>query len=110
MAPATEAEVNRLRAMETFFERIIEAVDSGRAPDEVGAISVQAVGEYRAAGAGRWARPIISTVDIVFDGPPGPLSGRFVEVDRLDGTSIGVGQWIDKPQGWSALRLRVVTL
>lgn len=32
-------------------------------------------------------------IRIVFDGPPGHKSGRFVEVENVDGHSIRVGVW-----------------
>ncbi len=32
-------------------------------------------------------------IRIVFDGPPGPESGRFVEVEDMDGCSLSVGDW-----------------
>lgn len=49
------------------------------------------------------------TIDIVFDGPPGPESGRFVEVEDLDGKSVGVGEWVKRHDGYWALRLAVDT-
>ena len=33
-------------------------------------------------------------IDIVFDGPPGPESGRFVEVEDEQGHNINAGEWI----------------
>jgi hypothetical protein len=48
-------------------------------------------------------------LDIVFDGspelPPGP-PGRFVEVERPDGCSVVAGEWLRRPNGHWALRLR----
>lgn len=44
-------------------------------------------------------------IDIVFDGPPGHMSGRFVEVENADGRSIRAGEWIDRGDGFWALRL-----
>ena len=44
-------------------------------------------------------------VDIVFDGPPGPESGRFVEVENERGRSVDVGEWIHRPDGYWALRI-----
>lgn len=46
-----------------------------------------------------------SYIDVVFDGPPGPKSGRFVEVEDADGAGIHVGQWIDRGNGLWALRI-----
>lgn len=47
-------------------------------------------------------------IDIVFDGPPGPEPGRFVEVETMEGASIRVGRWIDRGNGLWALRLTAV--
>lgn len=44
-------------------------------------------------------------VDIVFDGPPGPESGRFVEVEDCAGNSIKFGEWIPRNDGRWALRI-----
>ena len=46
------------------------------------------------------------TIDVVFDGPPGPQPGRFIEVEKTsDGTSINAGSWHERPDGKWALRL-----
>lgn len=47
------------------------------------------------------------TVDIVFDGPPGPEAGRFVEVEDRNGVSIHVGEWVERDDGYWALRLTI---
>jgi hypothetical protein len=45
-------------------------------------------------------------VDIVFDGPPGPEAGRFVEVESPPGTSIGdYGEWVHREDGYWVLRV-----
>jgi len=44
-------------------------------------------------------------IDIVFDGPPGPVSGRFIEVENPSGRSIRVGEWVEREDGFSALRI-----
>lgn len=64
---------------------------------------VNARGIYRAMLAA--APPPPETVDIVFDGPPGPASGRFVEVEDAAGKSINFGEWVDRPDGYWALRI-----
>lgn len=43
-------------------------------------------------------------IDIVFDGPPGPEAGRFVEVENEKGHSISLGEWVHRPDGYWALR------
>lgn len=45
--------------------------------------------------------------DIVFDGPPGPESGRFVEVEDQDGKSRSIGKWVERDDGFWVLRLPV---
>ena len=37
---------------------------------------------------------------IVFDGPPGPQAGRFVEVNDYEGKSIRIGEWVDMEDGY----------
>ena len=49
-------------------------------------------------------------LDIVFDGPPGPQSGRFVEVEDPYGCSFDAGEWIDRGNGVWALRIEVARL
>ena len=44
-------------------------------------------------------------INIVFDGPPGPESGRFVEVEDADGKSISVGEWTERPDKYWALSI-----
>lgn len=46
-----------------------------------------------------------NAINIVFDGPPGPEAGRFVEVELDDGRSISVGEWIERLDGMWALRI-----
>ena len=45
-------------------------------------------------------------IDIVFDGPPGPVCGRFVEVEDQDGKSINAGEWIQRDDGYWVLRFK----
>lgn len=49
-------------------------------------------------------------VHIVFDGPPGPESGRFVEVEDGQGHGISAGEWIERPDGLWALVIRAEDL
>jgi hypothetical protein len=46
----------------------------------------------------------MSFIDIVFDGPPGPESGRFVEVEDSSGRSIKIGEWLQRNDGYWVLR------
>lgn len=47
----------------------------------------------------------MTAINIVFDGPPGPESGRFVEVEDDKGHGLSVGQWYERPDGLWALRI-----
>lgn len=53
-------------------------------------------------GHGGPAKPYF---DFVCDAPPGPESGRFVEVENALGESISKGEWIKRPDGYWALRI-----
>lgn len=44
-------------------------------------------------------------IHIVFDGPPGPTAGRFIEVETPAGRSINVGEWRDRAGGYWELRI-----
>lgn len=46
-----------------------------------------------------------SFIDIVFDGPPAAVSGRFIEVEDETGASITHGEWVKRPDGYWALRI-----
>lgn len=46
---------------------------------------------------------------VVFDGPPGPETGRFVEIEREDGSSVKAGRWEERTEdGLWVLHLRVI--
>ncbi len=47
----------------------------------------------------------MEAINIIFDGPPGPESGLFVEVETDDGKSINIGEWIERDDGLWALRI-----
>jgi len=44
-------------------------------------------------------------INIVFDAPPGPTSGRFIEVENDEGESINIGEWLQRPDGLWSLRI-----
>jgi hypothetical protein len=44
-------------------------------------------------------------IDIVFDGPPGPESAGFIEVEDAAGRSIAFGEWIERKDGRWVLRI-----
>ncbi len=47
-------------------------------------------------------------IDIVFDGPPSHESGRFVEVENEQGKSIRFGEWVERKDGYWALRIESI--
>ncbi len=49
-------------------------------------------------------------IDVVFDGPPDHEAGRFVEVEDPEGASVKVGEWVERDDGYWALRLRAPEL
>lgn len=48
---------------------------------------------------------VVETIDVVFDGPPAAESGRFVEVEDMAGASIRIGEWVERGDGFWALRI-----
>ena len=48
-------------------------------------------------------------IDVIFDGPPGHNSGRFVEVEDEAGKSVDVGDWVEREDGYWALRIQIPT-
>lgn len=46
----------------------------------------------------------MKTIDIVFDGPPSHDMPRLVEVER-EGKSISIGEWVQRDDGYWALRI-----
>jgi hypothetical protein len=55
------------------------------------------------------AAALTRRIDIVFDGPPGPDAGRFVEVEDEAGRSVDVGEWIEMDDGYWVLRIQIPT-
>ena len=47
------------------------------------------------------------TINIIFDGPPGPEGPRFIEVEDEHGRSVRVGRWVESRGGLWSLQLRV---
>jgi hypothetical protein len=44
-------------------------------------------------------------INVIFDGPPGPEGGRFIEIETDDGRSICIGEWSRRHDGNWALRI-----
>lgn len=49
-------------------------------------------------------------IAVVFDGPPGPESGRFLEVEDADGNSVNAGTWTEREDGTWALEVDLIAL
>lgn len=44
----------------------------------------------------------IDKLRIVFDGPPGPVAGRFIECEDAEGQSVRIGEWVqDSDEQWA---------
>jgi hypothetical protein len=91
-----------------------KALQTGKSEDAIAALQKTCA---QAEGVGQAAKRPSSNIDadgvvhaaaainIIFDGPPGPEAGRFVEVETDDGKSINAGQWSQRPDGLWALRI-----
>ena len=53
------------------------------------------------AGAIAQSTPEGEAVYVVFDGPPGPESGRFVDVETRNGRGLSVGEWSQRGNYWT---------
>ena len=87
---------------EEAMREIWGAVSSDCGPENYEFIVADVVTKAAAAALSR-------QIDIVLDGPPGPSSGRFVEVEDEAGRSIDVGKWVERPDGYWALRIPIAT-
>jgi len=77
-----------------------EALDHERRTEDLAEALVHATLALAAAAPDR---PM--AISVVFDGPPGPVSGRFVELELDDGSGVDVGTWIDRGDGTWVLRI-----
>lgn len=90
------AAVLRARALVAYWRQVKSPAVQQSANDLEAALD----GDDQAAPAERSPH-----IDVVFDGPPGPDAGRFVEVE-VDGRSVDVGEWLERPaEGWWTLRI-----
>jgi hypothetical protein len=77
-----------------------------KARDEYLQARAALVGQVERQGWRTPARaPATGYVDIVFDGPPGPLAPAFVEVEDDQGRSIRFGEWVERDDGEWVLRV-----
>jgi hypothetical protein len=49
-------------------------------------------------------------LDVLFDGPPSHEAGRFVECESPAGTGVKAGEWIDRGDGYWALRIDIAAI
>lgn len=54
-------------------------------------------------------KPCPDVIHVLFDGPPGPVAGRFVECENPDGRSINAGEWHERADGYWELRISLYT-
>lgn len=55
-----------------------------------------------------WLMSATVPIDVVFDAPPSPhLGGRFVETEDGRRYSVGCGEWVEREEGLTALRINV---
>lgn len=65
------------------------------------------VDDLRSAAEGRenrTAKPL-TEIRVVMEQPPGPTS-QFVEVEDTRGRSVGIGEWVERPDGLWALVIK----
>ena len=48
----------------------------------------------------------MKALHIVFDGPPGPTAGRFVEIEDENGVSFRAGEWHERADGLWEIRIQ----
>lgn len=78
-------------------------------PAHIDAAFVAALETAGAAGANLSALLGLGEVRVVFDGPPGAVCGRFVEVEDSDGRGINAGEWRERADGrWELVIPRII--
>jgi len=92
------------KALEAAIEAMIQlgVEQLGAPPEEIRARGLQPITMQARTAITAYLAAIPDTqpLHIVFDGPPGPEAGRFVECETEDGRSINVGQWKQDGQYW----------
>jgi len=86
-------------ADEARMERYVKAINSAVRVGTQATILIA----HRVMAVANTEQP--QAINVVFDGPPGPVCGRFVEVELDDGRSINAGEWTQRPDGMWALRI-----
>lgn len=99
--PTAEA-VQRLR--EAVFAQSQRERDKGATGSGLYYPSIEAA-EVIIRAVGLLSEGAPSYYDIVLDGPPEHLAGRFVEVETPDGASVKLGDWIERDDGYWVLRI-----
>lgn len=101
----------RIREITNLIVRDIEELPDRTSPDDWPEALIvtnselrEIVSEHIRAALRESAAPQGEPVDIVFDGPPGPEAGHFVEAESPPGRSIRLGEWVKRDDGYWALR------
>ena len=95
----TDITAEELRELASRVESIMPAfVENNDVP-------AKAAAALRAYAAIKSAQQGWQPINIIFDGPPSHISGRFIEVELDDGRSIRVGKWIERSDGLWKLRI-----
>ena len=76
-----------------------------RAADELDRLTLELSrrdAELVEARADKFAQPLAGVHEyrIVFDGPPGPVAGRFIDVEDEHGMSFKAGEWEQRGEYW----------
>lgn len=110
--PSTEDEVTISRKSAELYKTLLERATYLEREDLRHELDIaMAIGPIKAAGLALSRQPdrdAVIEVNVVFDGPPGPKSGRFIEVENAAGESIRLGDWIhcDDGRGGGYWKLR----
>ncbi len=79
----------------------------GRTPSYDGYVPALACYRHGGPKENQAKKETSETVHVVFDGPPGPVAGRFVELETPEGVGLSRGKWVDRGDGMWALELEL---
>lgn len=113
--PRSGTEKTAMRNMERALvqHHTLQRIEAARAPTPAEfCVCGHPSADHELSGCGNCKCPSLLTgtfVDVVFDCALGAEDGRFVEVeDVVTGKSMRVGEWVDRGDGYWALRLRLL--
>lgn len=96
LGPVTPYEVGAVENLTRLLDKVISAAQAEGIPE----------GERREKARAAALEAATSDIRVVFDGPPGPESGRFVECENGEGHCIDAGDWRERPDGLWELIIR----